>query len=123
MKNSCSLIALILLILTGCESAGQWQAALKEKVSFKEGEKVPLVLEIKDHGKPVAGLVVKAVLEMKEMDHGQIKVLLHDNGDGIYKENVQLPMNGDWIADLNITNGKQKMERAISFKAERNIQK
>ena len=49
---------------------------------------MPLVLEVKDHGKPVAGLVVKAVLEMKEMDHGQIEVLLHDNGDGIYKRNL-----------------------------------
>lgn len=61
-------------------------------------------------------------LKMKVMDHVQIEVLLHDNGNGIYQENFQLPMHGDWIADVNITNGKQKMEKAISFKAERNVQ-
>jgi nitrogen fixation protein FixH len=119
MKNCWFLLAIIWLILTGCSSSGPWQAALKEKVSFQEGEKVPLVLEIKNHGNPVAGLAVKAILEMKNMDHGQIEVVLHDDGNGIYKQNVQLPMDGDWVADVNITNGKQKMERAISFKAER----
>jgi nitrogen fixation protein FixH len=123
MKNSLMLIGTFWLILSGCSSSEQWQAAIKEKeVNFKEGEKIPLVLEIKDRGKPVAGLVVKAILEMKTMDHGQIEVVLHDNGDGIYKENVQLPMDGDWIADVNITNGKKKMESALSFKAERTIQ-
>jgi nitrogen fixation protein FixH len=119
MKNSLILMGIVGLILTGCSSSGHWQTAIKEKVNFKEGEKIPLVLEIKDHGKPVAGLVVKAILEMKTMDHGQIEVVLHDHGNGIYKENVQLPMDGDWIADVNITNGKQKMESALSFKAER----
>lgn len=119
MRNGLILIGMVWLVLTGCSSTGTWQAAIKEKVNFSEGKKIPLVLEIKDHGKPIAGLAVKAILEMKTMDHGQIEVVLHDNGNGIYKENVQLPMDGDWIADVNITNGKQKMESALSFKVER----
>lgn len=118
MKNRV-LFVMLGLILTGCSSSEHWQAILQDKVPFKEGSKVPLVLKVKDHGKPAAGLAVKAVLEMKGMDHGQIEVLLHDNGNGVYRENVQLPMDGDWIADINITNGKQKMEKALSFKAER----
>ncbi|MCZ0756191.1 FixH family protein [Anoxybacillus sp. J5B_2022] len=104
----------LLFLFTGC-SNGDWEVTVKTTPFYKEGVAAPFAVQIKENGKLAKQLKVHATFEMSNMDHGKIEVDLHEKGNGIYEENVQLPMEGDWEALLVIKKGSDKVEKLLKM--------
>ncbi len=118
MKRGWLAALFALLLLAGCGGGTDWSATLQAPPQFALGQELPLVLTVKADGKPVTGLVVKAQLEMKKMDHGTVEVVFAEKGEGVYEAKAKLPMGGDWVAVTEISDGKQTKELELPFAVE-----
>ncbi|WP_458415125.1 FixH family protein [Schinkia sp. CFF1] len=112
-----SLAILAVMIMSGCSSPN-WEVAIQAPTKFQEGVPSQLLLEISGNGKPATGLQVHGILEMARMDHGTIEVDFKETGNGQYESTAELPMNGEWNAILEISNGKTKAEKTVNFNVE-----
>ncbi|MBP1932457.1 FixH family protein [Ammoniphilus resinae] len=119
MKKIMGMILFLSLALTaGCSSTPHWEIVMKTDYTYQQ--QLPLTIEINENSQPVEGLQVKATLEMEKMDHGEVDVTFEDQGNGQYIGQAALPMGGDWVAYIELTDGKQAMEQTqnLSFKEE-----
>jgi len=114
MKKLQILLFTFLLLLVGCGS-GNMDVAVEKAPDYKDGEPSEMTLLISHGDDPVSGLTVVATLEMAKMDHGVIEVHFDDQGDGLYSGEVELPMGGEWIATVELDNGKKTAEEIITF--------
>lgn len=115
MKKWIAGFMLLMLILSGCSSGSDYEFTLKEAPKFKAGSSYPVVIEILQDGKPVEGLEFSAFLEMAKMDHGSIELNFEDKGNGLYESSAELPMAGEWIANIE----GEGIEHVITFEAEK----
>jgi len=98
-----------LVLIAGCGSTPHWEITMDTDYTY-QGQ-LPLTIEINDNNQPIEGLQVKATLEMEKMDHGEVDITFDDQGNGQYVGQAALPMGGDWVAYIQLTNGKQTMEQ------------
>jgi hypothetical protein len=116
MKKLMACFLLLILILAGCSSDSDYNFTLKQAPKYKAGESYPVVIEILKDGKPAEGLAFSAYLEMAKMDHGTIELAFEDKGNGIYEASVELPMAGEWLANIE---GKSGFEHVLTFEVEK----
>ncbi|WP_301107743.1 FixH family protein [Sporosarcina sp.] len=114
MKKHGFLLAIILLLLTGCGSANL-SIQLEQTPIYEHGTPSEMTVSITKDGEAVNGLTVTADLEMAKMDHGHLQANLIENGDGTYSGEVELPMGGEWIADVKAESADDKAEELITF--------
>ena len=110
---------LMLVLLAGCSSGTDIEVTLKEAPKYKAGETYPVVIEVLQDGEPAAGLDFVAYLEMAKMDHGTIELDFEDKGNGLYESSVELPMAGEWIANIEGESDGSAFEHVITFEAEK----
>ncbi len=119
MKKLIAGILLLMLVLAGCGSGSDFEVSLKEAPKYKAGESFPVVIEILQNGKPASGLEFTAYLEMAKMDHGTLELNFEDKGNGIYESSVELPMAGEWIANIEGAADGSAFEHVITFEVEK----
>jgi len=110
---------LLILILSGCSSGSDYEFTLKQAPKQKAGESYPVVIEILKDGKPAEGLEFSAYLEMAKMDHGTIELTFEDKGNGLYESSVELPMAGEWLANIEGEADGSPFEHVITFEVEK----
>src|SRR5690625_143609 len=114
MKRLIFFLLIISVVLTGC-GGGNVDISVVEAPKYKDGVSYPFVISIEDKDKAVTDLDVVATLEMARMDHGTIEVIFSENEAGIYEGDVELPMAGEWIANIIITEDGKTTEKTIEF--------
>jgi hypothetical protein len=119
MKKLLAGFVLLIVFLTGCSSGSDFEVTLKEAPKYKAGETYPVVIEVLQDGEPAAGLDFVAYLEMAKMDHGSIELDFKDKGNGIYESSVELPMAGEWIANIEGEADGSAFEHVITFEVEK----
>lgn len=119
MKKLIAGFMLLMVILAGCGSDSDFEVSLKEAPKYKAGESSPVVIEILQNGEPASGLEFTAYLEMAKMDHGTLELNFEDKGNGIYESSVELPMAGEWIANIEGEADGSGFEHVITFEAEK----
>ncbi|HJV44475.1 MAG TPA: FixH family protein [Bacillota bacterium] len=114
-----SLIAVVITILSivGCSSVN-WEAQVDIPSRVKIGDSTPIKVSVKENGQPVSGLEIKTMLEMKRMDHGNEQVTLKEQEKGVYTGMVKLPMEGEWVANVEMNKEGKKKEISYEFKTE-----
>lgn len=117
MKKFSTLLCLALLLLTGC-NASKLTIEVEQPPIYVDGTPSEIVLSITKDGEAVSGLSVKVDLEMAKMDHGHIQVEMTEVGDGRYAGEVELPMGGEWLADVKAESDDNKAEDLITFEVE-----
>ena len=105
---------LLVVVIVGCGTSSI-DFSVDTPPKYKDGESFPMVIEATEDGEAVTGLDIVATLEMAKMDHGIIEVVFTDQGDGTYVGDVELPMAGEWIADLTAKNDKDTYEATLIF--------
>lgn len=116
MKRLIAGIMLLMLLITGCSSGSYYEFTLKQAPKSRAGESYPVVIEILKDGKPAEGLEFTAYLEMAKMDHGSIELTFEDKGNGIYEASAELPMAGEWLANIE---GESGFEHVLTFEVEK----
>ena len=119
MKKLIAGFMLLMLILAGCSSGSDFEINLKEAPKYKAGESYPVIIEVLQDGEPVDGLDFAAYLEMAKMDHGTIELDFEDKGNGVYESSVELPMAGEWIANIEGETDGSGFEHVITFEVEK----
>lgn len=118
MKKLFSICLLLLIILSGCSASPNYEVTIDTAPKYNGESNSPITFKVAEDGKPVKGLTVTAYLEMAKMDHGEIQVDFQDNGDGLYESSVELPMAGEWIANMEVEKDGEIFEKAITFDVE-----
>ncbi|MFV8827726.1 FixH family protein [Alkalihalobacterium sp. APHAB7] len=113
MKKIIGLLFL-LLIFTGCSSTASSgiETIIEHEPQHKEDI---LQIYISDNGDPLTGLVITGVFEMVRMDHGVIEHKFTEINNGVYEVNLHLPMAGEWLSQLTMSNGVQTFEHLLTF--------
>ncbi|MBT2692269.1 FixH family protein [Bacillus sp. ISL-55] len=119
MRKLLAGFVLLMLLLAGCSSGSDFEINLKKAPKYKAGESYPVVIEVMKDGEPVDGLDFAAYLEMAKMDHGTIELDFVDKGNGIYESSVELPMAGEWIANIEGAADGSAFEHVITFEVEK----
>lgn len=114
MKKWMVTILTICFILVGCGGANM-EFAVEEPPKYKDGVSYPMVISVSESGEMVTGMEIVATLEMAKMDHGVIEVVFSDRGDGTYEGEVELPMAGEWIANVNADYDGDTYEEVLIF--------
>lgn len=117
MRKLMMLLASAVLLLTAC-SGPAFDIAAAEKPVYEHETPSEFILSITEDGEPAAGLTVTAVLEMAKMDHGVIKVSFEEQQNGLYKGIADLPMGGEWLADITIQSDGKQTEQVVTFDVE-----
>lgn len=108
-------LLLLLLVLSACSSP-QWDVTVKAPATYNEGNPLPLQITVKDKaGQLVSGALVEASLEMKQMDHGKIQVTAEEIESGKYLALPKLPMDGEWVATVQVTYNNEKATFTQNF--------
>jgi hypothetical protein len=110
---------LLMVLLSGCSSGSDYEITLKQAPKYKAGESYQVVIEILQDGEPASGLEFSAFLEMAKMDHGSIELNFEDKGNGIYESSVELPMAGEWVANIEGEADGSAFEHVITFEVEK----
>lgn len=100
-------------MLTSCGSSPEFK--LNTAPKFKVDVTYPIILSATENGDAVTGLDIVVTLEMAKMDHGVIKVEFDDNGDGTYSGDVELPMGGEWIANVEAEQDGKTYDDMLTF--------
>lgn len=106
---------LLLLFSAGCSSSADFELNLETAPKYKAETSYPIVIEVLKDGEPAEGVDMTATLEMARMDHGTIEVSFTDSGEGKYEAQLELPMGGEWIANIKGSMGKDEFEEVITF--------
>jgi|SRR5690625_1364258 len=114
MNRFIGIVLVVVFILVGCGGT-KMDVAIEEIPNYKDGVAYPIVLTVEDGNEAVTGLEVVANLEMSRMDHGTIEVVFTDHGDGTYEGEVELPMAGEWIADVVLTQDGKTYDETLTF--------
>ena len=107
------MIATSLIMLSGCGSSPEFEVETAPK--YKDEVAYPITLKVTEDGEPVQGMDILATLEMAKMDHGIIEVNFTDVGDGTYSGEVELPMGGEWIANIEAELNGDTFDDVVTF--------
>lgn len=66
------------------------------------GHKADFMVSILEQGRPVQQAGVTLYLEMRDMDHGENVVTLHETKPGEYRGKGAFPMAGEWVAHVRV---------------------
>jgi cytochrome oxidase Cu insertion factor (SCO1/SenC/PrrC family) len=117
-KLTVVIISFILILLAGC-STNNIQVKLSTPKNFTPGKAFAMQIKVTDpDGKPIKGAKVSADLSMKDMDHGTFPVTMDEIEGGRYVGPVDLPMAGDWVADITVDQDGKKSEVEKEFSIE-----
>ncbi|MGZ4112705.1 MAG: FixH family protein [Tumebacillaceae bacterium] len=103
------LAALLLVAVTGCSRADSGPIRVDQKITIsmqtnpqQPVAKQPTTFQVKvnEEGRDLQHVDVTLFLEMKDMDHGENKVVLQEGPPGVYSGKGTFPMGGDWVAHL-----------------------
>ncbi|MDS9472925.1 FixH family protein [Sporosarcina pasteurii] len=114
MRRVLLLMIATIMILAGC-GASKLDFIVEKAPVYEEEVASEFVLKVTDSAEEVTGLSIEATLEMAKMDHGVIEVFFNDSGDGTYTGNVELPMGGEWIADIRAEKDGKMIEDVLTF--------
>lgn len=117
MKKITLAVLALVIVLVGCKSDGV-DFSMETAPGYKDGKAFPIVIKAVDGSQSVTGLKITASLEMAKMDHGTIELQFTDNGDGTYQGEVELPMAGEWIADIHAEKDGNIYEDSVVFDVE-----
>lgn len=116
-------LSLVLATLTACagkelnpaSQQGEYFAATIQPatVPVPTGKEVVYTVNVSHAGQPVSGAKVEVALEMREMDHGENRVITKEVKPGVYEGTAILPMSGVWQAYIRIEN-EGKSETLLS---------
>lgn len=110
-------LLLTFLVLSAC-STPKWDVTVKAPATYNEGNPMPLQFTVKDKdGNPLSGALVEATLEMKQMDHGKVQISAEEIESGKYLALPKLPMDGDWVANVQVTYNNEKATFTENFTA------
>lgn len=110
------IFGLMLVFVTGCSQEENLQVTLHTPKTFTSEKSFPIQFKIADsQGNPLVGAKVSAVIEMKNMDHGTIPVSAEETGEGSYVGYVDLPMGGDWMANIRVDHDGGVFEETKPF--------
>ncbi len=92
------------------------QPVMNDRVSHKGAR---LIWEIKDaQNKPIENAVVRANLVRPVQDGYDFDVILEHVGEGVYEEDLDLPLQGQWHVQLDATWNNTKYQTHYSFLTE-----
>ncbi|WP_262175746.1 FixH family protein [Saccharococcus sp. Marseille-Q5394] len=114
MKKSVVSLLFVVLLAAGCGSA-KMDISIEETPEFKNGTPSEMILKVMDDDIRIEGLSIVATLEMAKMDHGVIEVQFEDIGEGLYSAQVELPMGGEWIADVEVESEGEQTKEVLTF--------
>ncbi|MBU8908330.1 FixH family protein [Desertibacillus haloalkaliphilus] len=109
---------LLLPMVVACSATGDYEATIEEVPVYDAGESSLISILITDNEEAAAGLSASAFLEMSQMDHGVIEVQFDDQGNGLYESDVALPMGGEWLVTITITDGDHVAEDVLLFEVD-----
>ncbi|OLO28638.1 hypothetical protein BTR23_17120 [Alkalihalophilus pseudofirmus] len=112
MKKLTGLLLLLLMFLFGCSS----QSNIETVVEFEpQHVSDTLQIYISDNEEPLTGLDIIGVIEMARMDHGIVEQIFSEIGNGMYETSLDLPMGGEWLAQLTISKENETFEHLLMF--------
>ena len=115
-KISVFIISLLIILNSGCGASNNLNVKLSAPKTFTPGQPYAMQIKITDKkGNPIKGAKVSANLNMKNMDHGTLLVIAEEIGDGKYIGTADLPMNGDWVANIIVEHNGDKFEEEKQF--------
>lgn len=114
MKRLIGIMLLIGFVLVGC-GGGKMDVTVEEPPKYEDGVAYPFVLSVTEADEGVTDLEIIATLEMARMDHGIIEVVFEDLGGGTYEGEVELPMAGEWIAEVVVTKDGKTFDETVVF--------
>ncbi|WP_307257618.1 FixH family protein [Oikeobacillus pervagus] len=117
MKKRIFALLMLVIVLAGCKAGGV-DFSIETAPSHKYGQSFPIVIKAVEGSEAVTGLEITANLEMAKMDHGEIEVHFTNNGDGTYEGEVELPMAGEWIAEVQAEKDGETYEGTLEFDVE-----
>lgn len=101
-----------MIVTAGCSTNSDWLAYIEQEPVNKDSA---LIISIKNGGNPVSDLDVIGIFEMTQMDHGVFEIPFVEQESGIYKAQLELPMLGEWISALTMSNGEETVHQIIEF--------
>lgn len=101
-----------LLVATGCGANPSWVAHIEQMPVSKDGN---LIVRIEAEGTPLTGLNVVGIFEMAQMDHGTFEISFVEQQSGIYEAQLKLPMPGEWLCTLRMSNDGETVEQNLEF--------
>lgn len=114
MKRLVGFLVFISILLSAC-GGGKMDISVVEVPKYKDGVSYPFVISVMKNDEGVNNLEIVATLEMARMDHGIIEVVFSEKGEGIYEGEVELPMAGEWIANVVITQDGKVTDETLVF--------
>jgi cytochrome oxidase Cu insertion factor (SCO1/SenC/PrrC family) len=114
-KLTVVMVSFILILLAGC-SSNNIHVELSTPNTFTPGKAFAMQIKVTDQdGKPIKGAKVTADLSMKNMDHGTFPMTFDEVENGRYIGPADLPMDGDWVADITVEQDGKKSEFEKEF--------
>lgn len=117
MKRLVVSLLLIVVLAAGCSSA-KMDISIEKMPESKTGTPSEMLIKVAEDGVGLEGLSVVASLEMAKMDHGELEVQFEEIGDGLYSGQVELPMGGEWIADVEVKSGEETVKEILTVEVE-----
>ncbi|RKD24414.1 hypothetical protein BEP19_08475 [Ammoniphilus oxalaticus] len=114
MKKMMIVLVGMMLLVAGCGSA-KIGFEVVNTPEYKNGVESEIILKATESGKAAEGLVIEATLEMAKMDHGHIEATFEEVEAGEYRAAVELPMGGEWIADIRAEADGSETTEVITF--------
>lgn len=103
------LLMVVSMLLVACNGKKE----IKVEEQPKANEMSTFSVKITEGGKAVDDFKGKATFQMKGMDHGTIEANLNHQQDGIYENEIKLPMAGKWTAKIKGNNIDKTIELDI----------
>ncbi len=103
-----------MFVMSGC-GASKVDITVEQAPVYEGESSSEFIVKATEADEGVSGLTIQATLEMAKMDHGVIEVTFIDNGDGTYTSDVELPMAGEWIADVRADHNGKEIEEVLTF--------
>lgn len=117
MKRLIGVLLFVSILLIAC-GGGKMDISVVEAPKYKDGVSYPFVISVMENDEGVNNLEIVATLEMARMDHGHIEVVFSETGEGVYEGEVELPMAGEWIANVVITQDGETTDETLVFEVE-----
>ncbi|WP_339253027.1 FixH family protein [Sporosarcina sp. FSL W8-0480] len=114
MKRLSAALLAILLLLAGC-GGSKIDIALDTAPDSVKGTTSDMIVKVTKGDEPIDDAKVSGSLEMAKMDHGSIDVEFESIGNGLYRGQVELPMGGDWIADVEVDAAGETATTILTF--------
>ncbi|MDL2343036.1 FixH family protein [Deinococcus sp. MIMF12] len=114
MKRSLLLSATCALLLAGCGGGEEAQVTVHQAPVFLRGDPAPFEIRLAQGDEPLTDYQVTATFTMEKMDHGEMIYELTERGEGIYGAPVAVPMQGEWVIDIDAEKDGRTIDRTLT---------